>query len=292
MVENISFFGLGYVGIVYSVGFASKGFQVTGFDIDRERVKKLGEGISPIHEPHLKELLEECISKRTLRVTDDPEEAVSRSDVTFITVGTPSENDGSVDLKHVVKASNMIGKELKDKSRWHLITVKSTVTPGTTENIVRKTIEEVSGKTAFKDFGLAVNPEFLREGSAVEDFMKPDRIIIGTNDEKSRHILEEIYSTFDCPKLVTNMNTAELIKYANNAFLAMKVSFINMIANLCQEIPGCDVEVVAKGIGLDRRIGEQFLRAGAGWGGSCLPKDLKAIRSFSNKLGLNLPLTD
>jgi len=289
---KLSFFGLGYVGTVYSAGFASKGFKVTGFDTDKDKLKMLDKGAPPIHEPGLEELMRECKAKGTLRITDNPDDAVSNSDITFITVGTPSKEDGSIDLKHVVEASNTIGGALKGKGAWHLIVVKSTVTPGTTEKIVRRTVEKASGKKTPEDYGLAVNPEFLREGSAIEDFMKPDRIIIGANDEKSRKMLEEIYSEFDCPKILTNPKTAELIKYVNNAFLAMKVSFINMIANLCQEIPGCDVDVVARGIGLDRRIGEQFLRAGAGWGGSCLPKDLKALKNFSRKIGVNLPLVE
>ncbi|NWG09041.1 MAG: UDP-glucose/GDP-mannose dehydrogenase family protein [Nitrososphaerales archaeon] len=232
------------------------------------------------------------MDKGTLRTTCDPDEAVLSSDVTFITVGTPNKEDGSIDLKYVLEASNMIGKALRRKNEWHLIVVKSTVVPRTIENFVRKAIEEASGKVAFKGFGLAVNPEFLKEGSAIEDFMKPDRIVIGANDEKSMRVLEEIYSSFDCPKLATNINTAELMKYANNAFLAMKVSFINMMGNLCEKLPGTDVEVIAKGIGFDCRIGPLFLRAGAGWGGSCWPKDLKALANFGKNTNVRLPLIE
>jgi UDPglucose 6-dehydrogenase len=174
--------------------------------------------------------------------------------------------------------------------------VKSTVLPTTTENVVRRIIEEASGKRCSEEFGLCVNPEFLREGSAVEDTFKPDRIIIGEVDKRSGDYLEEIYREFygdELPPIIrTNPVNAEMIKYANNAFLAMKVSFINMIANLCQKIPGADVEIIARGIGLDKRIGPLFLKAGAGWGGSCFSKDIEALLDYAIKNGVELPLIE
>ena len=291
-MPRISIFGLGYVGTVYAAGFASKKIEVIGFDIDEKKLKLLASGISPIYEPGLSELVKDCVHKDLLKTVSTAEDAVLNSDVTFITVGTPSNSDGSIDLKYITETSRVIGEALKKKDRWHLVTVKSTVIPGTTEKVVKKIVEAASGKTAYKHFGLGVNPEFLREGSAVEDFMTPDRIVIGVSDEKSKVELERIYSGFSCPKLVTNIRTAELIKYVNNAFLAAKVSFINMIANLCQKIPNCDVTAVAEGIGLDKRIGKHFLRAGAGWGGSCWLKDLNALTNFARKNGLTLPLID
>jgi len=289
---KLSFFGLGYVGIIHSTAFASKGFRVIGYDIDKEKVRLLGSGVSPIYEPGLDALLKRCLKNGSLKITTSAEEAVIGSDATFITVGTPNREDGSIDLKYAVGASKAIGTALKKKKGWHLVVIKSTVVPGTTKGTLRKTIEGNSGKEAYKDFGLAVNPEFLREGNAIEDFMKPDKIVIGANDQRSRQELKKIYSTFACPIVATDLNTAELIKYANNTFLAMKVSFINMVANLCQKIPGTDVEVVARSIGLDKRIGPLFLMAGPGWGGSCWPKDLNALKRFAEEIGVDVPLID
>lgn len=237
-------------------------------------------------------MAKECVKKGTLRITSDPNVAVMNSDLTFITVGTPSREDGSIDLKYVVEASKMIGSAMKKKSGYHVVVVKSTVVPGTTSGLIKVTIQNCSGMIAYDGFGLAMNPEFLKEGDAVEDFLKPDRVIIGANDKRSRSALEEVYSSFNCPKVFTDTSSAEIIKYTNNSFLAMKVSFINMIANLCQNIPGSDVNTVAMGIGLDNRIGPYFLKAGAGWGGSCWPKDLHALRQYAIEAGINLPLID
>ncbi len=289
---KISFFGLGYVGLVYAAVFAHKNFPVIGFDIDKEKLSILKSGKAPIFEPGLNELIKAGLEKGLLSITDDPTSTVHNSDVTFITVGTPSNEDGSIDLKYVIEASKMIGEALQSKNKWHLIVMKSTVIPGTTSGVVRNTIEKASGKKAYEDFGLAVNPEFLKEGEAIQDCLKPDRIVIGANDEKSIEILKEIYADFDSPKIITSLETAELIKYANNAFLAMKVSFINMIANICQKIPNVDVNDVAKAIGLDKRIGPYFLRAGPGWGGSCWPKDLKALLDFGKRINVKLPLVE
>jgi UDPglucose 6-dehydrogenase len=288
---RLSFFGLGYVGTVYAIGFSSMGFKVIGYDIDRERVRLLGLGKSPFHEPYLVEALESSIRSGCLEVTSDWRRAISDSAITFITVGTPSKKDGSINLQYVVSASKAIGKALRDKpKRSHVVVVKSTVIPGTTMGIVKATLERESGLRAFDDFGLAMNPEFLKEGSALEDFRQPDRILIGANDRRTMDRLCKVYASFKSPKILTNIPAAELIKYANNAFLAMKVSYINMIANLCQKTPGVDVKAVAEAIGIDKRVGSQFLKAGAGWGGSCWPKDLAALKSYGRSLGVELPL--
>lgn len=293
---SISFFGLGYVGLTTAVCFASRGFKVVGFDVDEKKVETINLGIIPFFEPNLEEMLKNVIKYRFFEATKDPLKAILESDITFITVGTPSMEDGSIDLTHIKSASKIIGEALRYKDNWHLVVVKSTVLPTTTENIVGKIIEEKSGKRIGEGFGLCMNPEFLREGNAVEDTLNPDRIIIGEVNEKSGDALEELYRYFYCDNVPAIIRTtpvnAELIKYANNAFLAMKVSFINMIANLCQKIPGADVEVIAKGIGLDKRIGPLFLKAGAGWGGSCWPKDLKALLSFSLRNEIELPLVE
>lgn len=293
---RISLFGLGYVGLTTAACFAHKGFKVTCFDIDEDKIETVNSGKTPFFEPGLEELVRASVEMNFLKAVKDPVKAVLESEMTFITVGTPSKEDGSIDLTSINEASRTIGEILRFKDSWHLIVVKSTVIPTTTENIVGKNVEKYSGKHLGSDFGLCVNPEFLREGSAVEDTFKPDRIIIGESDKKSGDFLEAFYREFydkDFPPIIrTNLINAELIKYVNNAFLAMKVSFINMIANLCQEIPDADIEIVAKGIGLDKRIGPLFLKAGGGWGGSCWPKDLKALLNFSIKNNVELPLVE
>ncbi|MCR6692456.1 MAG: UDP-glucose/GDP-mannose dehydrogenase family protein [archaeon YNP-LCB-003-016] len=295
-MKAISIFGLGYVGLTTAACLASRGFKVICFDVDEVKVDAVNSGKTPFFEPKLDELLRRAVEEGYLRAVKDPKMAVLNSEVTFITVGTPSRDDGSVDLTYVESASRMIGEALRLKSGWHLVVVKSTVLPMTTENVVKRIIEEASGKSCGEEFGLCVNPEFLREGSAVEDTFKPDRIIIGEVDRRSGDFLEGIYRGFygdELPPIIrTTPVNAELIKYANNAFLAMKVSFINMIANLCQKIPGADVEVVARGIGLDKRVGPLFLKAGAGWGGSCFRKDLEAILDYAVKNCLELPLIE
>ena len=292
----LSFLGLGYVGLTYAVAFACKDFKVLGYDVDQEKAKDIATGRLPIYEPELDKLLHKSLQRRSFRIMNDPMRAVLESDITFITVGTPESADGSVNLKYIIDASRLIGEAIKHKKGWHLIVVKSTVPPGTTEKVVAKTIMETSTKRVGEDFGLCVNPEFLREGNAVKDVFNPDRIIIGAYDKKSGDYLEEVFRQFydkNLPPIVkTNLVNAEIIKYANNAFLAMKISFINMIANLCEKIPGADVSVVAEGIGLDRRIGVDFLRAGLGFGGSCLPKDLKALQAYSKELEVELPLVE
>ena len=294
--HSISVFGLGYVGLSMAVCFASRRSKVLGVDVDEQRIQLVSRGRSPVYEPGLKELLSESIEEGLLECSPDHRRAVSDSAVSFVTVGTPSRPDGSIDLKGVEEASKLIGKALRDKKAWHLVVVRSTVTPGTTDGMVKSTIENASRKKCGKDWGLCVNPEFLREGSAISDTFNPDRIVIGQHDEKSGDQLEELYRHFYREKLPPVLRTtpanAELIKYANNAFLAMKVSYMNMMANLSQQVPGTDVSEVAKAIGLDQRIGPHFLKAGLGYGGSCLPKDLRALLSFGKKKGLELPLVD
>jgi UDPglucose 6-dehydrogenase len=288
---QLSFFGLGYVGTIYAVGFASMGFKVIGYDIDEEKIKLLKSTKSPFFEPGLEDAFKKCIENGSLEFTHDWRHAVQDSDIIFITVGTPSKESGAIDLKYVRSASKTIGRALRSSRKgYRIIVVKSTVIPGTTLNLVKALVEGESGLKVFSDFGLAMNPEFLREGTAIEDFYNPDRILIGADNERSRKKMAEAYASFNSPKIETDITTAELIKYTNNAFLAMKVSFINMMANLCQRMPGVDVNTVAFAIGLDKRIGNQFLRAGAGWGGSCWPKDLAALKSYGRDLGVELPL--
>jgi UDPglucose 6-dehydrogenase len=227
---------------------------------------------------------------------NQPDEAVLQTDLTFNAVGTPSEPDGSINLQYIKQSTQEIGKALNKKDTYHVVVVKSTVVPGTTQNTVKPILEKQSKKHCRTDFGLCMNPEFLRQGSALVDTLNPDRIVIGEHDKKSGDTLESLYRNFyrekAPPTIRTNLSTAELIKYANNAFLATKISFINAIANICEKIPEADVNTVAKSMGLDKRIGPLFLNAGLGYGGSCFPKDVKALIAYSKTLGYNPELLD
>jgi len=282
MAMNISIIGTGYVGLVTGVCFASLGNKVICVDVDEKKIEMINKGMPPIYEEGLEQLLVE--NKNRIEATMDYRFAIQNSEITFICVGTPSKNDGGIDLSFVEEAAEEIGKQLKEKNSWHLVVVKSTVLPGTTRDVVLPLLEQCSGKKAGKGFGVAVNPEFLREGVAVKDFLEPDRIVIGYYDDKSRIVLRELYSGFSCPIVETSLSAAEMIKYASNAFLATKISFINEIGNMCKRL-GIDTYEVADGIGLDKRIGRAFLDSGIGWGGSCFPKDLDALVSWAKKIG-------
>lgn len=280
---KISVIGAGYVGIVTGIGFAELGNEVIFVDIDGKKVNTINSGKAPIFEKGLDELMQE--NRNKYKATKDYN-SIADTDITFICVGTPSKEDGSIDLTFVKSAAAEIGKALKTKKGFHVVVVKSTVVPGTTENVVRPIIEKESCKEAFKDFGLAMNPEFLREGNAVHDFFNPDRIVIGVKDKKTKEMLETLYKPFSCPKLITDIKTAEMIKYASNAFLATKISFANEIGNICKKL-GIDAYEVFKGVGLDHRINPAFFRAGIGFGGSCFPKDIKALIAKAEELGMN-----
>lgn len=282
-IKTISVVGQGYVGVVTSVCFAEMGYNVICVDIDKDKVELINGGKSPIFEPEVSELLTKALNKNKLVAVTDAPRAVIDSEATFITVGTPTIK-GKIDLNAVESASEMVGKGLAGKHSYHLVVVKSTVIPGTTENVVIPLIEESSGKHEGAEFGVCVNPEFLREGGAIQDFRTPDRIIIGSNSERAGNALERIYRAFNSTLMRTDIRTAEMIKYANNAFLATKISLINEIANICKEF-AVDVNKVAEGIDLDFRIGSFPFRAGLSFGGSCFPKDIQALISASNSLG-------
>jgi len=294
-LSKVAVVGLGYVGLSLACALASRGFEVVGLDKDYEKVMMIKRGLTPIYEEGLDKLLRKSLDDGSLKLIYDYEEAVERSNLCFICVGTPSKPDGSVDLSYVEDASRMIGRSLRNRRGYYLVVIRSTVPPGTTINVVKRIIEEESGKS-LGDYGLCFNPEFLREGEALQDIFNPDRIIIGCLDETSGEALLNFYRSFHGdsmpPVLVTTPTNAELIKYANNAFLAMKISFINMISQLCQNLPGADVKVVANGIGMDRRIGREFLNAGLGWGGSCFPKDVMGLLRFGESIGVKLPLIE
>jgi UDPglucose 6-dehydrogenase len=294
---TISVLGIGYVGLCTAVGFASKGYKVIASTHDAEKAAKINSGIPPFHEPDLQKLLEETVQNGNLKcLVNQTEKAVLETDLTFNAVGTPSRQDGSIDLQFIETSSRDVGQALGKKSTYHVVIIKSTVVPGTTQDLVKPILEKESKKKCGSDFGLCMNPEFLRQGSAFEDTVHTDRIVIGEYDEKSGDTLENLYRDFygknTPPTIRTTLSTAELIKYASNSLLATKISFINTIANLCEKIPGTDVKIVATAMGLDKRIGPLFLNAGLGYGGSCFPKDVKALIAYSKNQGYPLELLE
>ncbi|HWR64237.1 MAG TPA: UDP-glucose/GDP-mannose dehydrogenase family protein [Candidatus Thermoplasmatota archaeon] len=277
---RLSIIGTGYVGLVTGACFAKLGHNVICVDIDPDKVQKINKSISPIYEQGLTSLLETY--KNNITATNDINSAIMNTDITFLCVGTPSMKNGSIDLSYLKEATKQIATILKNKKTWHLIVIKSTVLPGTTQQIVLPLLEQYSGKKTGTDFGLAMNPEFLKEGVAIQDFLQPDRIVFGFYDERSRTTLQELYNNFTCPIVETSLSAAEMIKYASNTFLATKISFINEIGNLCKKL-GIDTYEVATGIGLDSRIGRPFLDSGIGWGGSCFPKDVDALIAWAKE---------
>ena len=287
---KISVVGVGYVGLVSAAGLARVGHSVVCIDTDNERVDLVNQGISPLCEAGLDDLLSRCVlSEGSLRASTEYNEVLD-TDISLICVGTPSNSDGSINLSYVREAAKGIGSVLKVKDGYHLVVIRSTVIPGTTRDVVIPLLEKYSGKKVGEDIGVAFNPEFLQEGKAVQAFFNPDRIIVGELDSKAGDVLAELYQDMAAPIVRTDVTTAEMIKYVSNAFLATKVSFINEIANICQKL-GVDVYDVVKGISFDYRIGDRFLNAGIGFGGSCLPKDLRSlVHASSNKLGYPAPL--
>jgi len=287
-VKNISVVGLGFVGLATALSFAERGFGVYAVDQEESKVASVNAGKLPFYEPGVEPLLLKGLKSGLLKCVNDVKEAVLNTDATFIAVGTPSQSDGSIDLTYVKRSAEEIGAALAGKGDYHVVAVKSTVVPGTTRNLVKPALERASGKVAGGGFGLAMNPEFFREGSAIYDTFNPDRVIIGEHDTRSGNLLEDLFRRFygekPPPILRMGLESAEMVKYASNSFLATKISFINEMANICERIPNVDVAEVAKGIGLDQRIGPSFLNAGLGFGGSCFPKDLKALISFSKSL--------
>ncbi len=280
------------MGIVTGASLAELGNDVTCIDIVKEKVDAINSGKTPIFEPGLEELIKKNLGAKRLRATLELKKAVVESDVTFICVGTPPKKSGESDLKFIRKAAAGIGKAIAGKSDYHVVVVKSTVPPGTSESII-PILEEKSGKKAGEGFGVCMNPEFLREGNAVKDFLEPDRVVVGGLSERDVEIVAKLYAPFAGKTTImqTNLRTAELIKYASNSFLATKISFINEMANVCEKL-GIDVLDVAKGIGLDSRIGPKFLNAGLGYGGSCFPKDVDSIRYVAKKNGYKTALLE
>lgn len=280
---NIAVVGTGYVGLVTAACLAELGNEVTGIDCDSTKIRKLKSGICPIYEAGLTELIQKNVAANRLHFTSHLKQGVSPASVVFIAVGTPPKTNGETDLTQVEHVARDIAETITD---YKLIVEKSTVPVWTGERI-EKTIGEHMKKGATYD--VASNPEFLREGFAISDFMHPDRIVIGVKSKRAEKILKQIYQKMNAEVVVTDITSAELIKHASNSFLAMKISFINAIARIC-DLVGADVNEVARGIGLDKRIGKNFLNAGIGFGGFCFPKDLAAFIHISEKLGYDFRL--
>lgn len=300
---KISVMGTGYVGLVSGTCLAERGHQVTCIDIRSEVVQEINAGRPPIHEIGLDNLLRSARDKGMLSATTDAKTAILDSDVTLICVGTPTV-DGRMDMSQIVAAAKEIGSALASKRGYHVVAVKSTVLPGTTEGPVKAAIESHSGKKVGDGWGLCMNPEFLREGRAVEDFRVPDRIVVGATDSMTAEVFLNVYADFTCPKLVTTPRTAEMIKYVSNSLLATMISFSNEIGNMCSAVPGVDARLVWKGVHLDRRLTPingpvggaagvtEYLWHGLGFGGSCFPKDVAALRSFGRTVGEQTRMLD
>ena len=281
---KIGIIGLGFVGLSFAAVLGSKKYSVIGVDSDIQKVKKILTGKAPFYEPELDNTLKNAL-KNGLQITTEINPIVTECKLIFIAVGTPQRKDGSIDLTMIKKVAKEIGKGLLKTKNIPIIIIKSTVIPETTLKIILPILEKESSKKVGKDFGLITNPEFLRETNAVNDTINPHVVVIGGYNDKFTKKVENFYTKFhkNVPIVNTNHQTSEMVKYANNSFLATKISFINQIATICEAISGVNVDAVAKTIGLDPRIGNLFLTAGPGYGGSCLPKDVKAIINFSNK---------
>lgn len=287
---KVSVIGTGYVGLVSGVCFAELGHQVVCVDTVQEKVDSINAGVPPIYEAGLEELLRKHLATGNFRATREVK-AVLDTEITFLCVGTPSRGDGSIDLTYVLQATEDLASVLSKKSGRHVVVVKSTVLPNTTRDRVIPVLLKNSGKQLGTELGVAMNPEFLKEGVAIADFLKPDRVVIGATDDLTFQTLASLYHKVDAPIIRTNLSTAEMIKMASNAFLAARISLVNELGNLSKEL-GMDFREVAKGVGLDPRVGPLFLRSGCGFGGSCFPKDVKSLRAAARSIGMPTDMLD
>jgi UDPglucose 6-dehydrogenase len=284
---KIAVIGLGFVGLSLTSVLASKGYDVVGIDIDNEKCSKIKNGISSFFEPELEKVLQSGLKKK-LKIENNFL-SINDCDFIFVTVGTPQNTNGSIDLSIIKKAVSTIGENLLKNKKKPIILIKSTVIPGTLKKVILPILEKKSNKKNGKDFGLISNPEFLQESNAIRDTKFPHAVILGGDQtefmKKAKKLFIKLHP--NVPIIITNSQTAEIIKYANNSFLATKISFINQLSNICQKIPGANIDDIGKTIGLDPRIGKLFLNAGPGYGGSCLPKDMKALINFAKISGIN-----
>ena len=270
-MAKICVIGTGYVGLVTGTCFSDIGHQVTCLDIDKHRIEQLKNGVMPIYEPGLEQIVEQNVNAGRLKFTTSYPEGLQDAEFAFIAVGTPSSDDGEADMQYITMVVESIAQHLTHPI---IIVNKSTVPVGTGDWVAELIVEKNGQNTP--SFSVVSNPEFLREGSAINDFMQPDRVVLGSTDLEAAQQVAELYQALRAPIMITDLRTAEMIKYASNAFLAARISFINEIANICESL-GADVREVARGMGMDKRIGPSFLDAGLGWGGSCFPKDVKAL---------------
>ncbi len=283
--------GCGYVGLTTGLTLAELGNEVVLVDTDKRKLSAVKEGRSPFYEPGVDTLLKRHFKAGTLRAMDDTLEASRWAEVVFMAVGTPSRKDGSMEDRYIRDVARQIGRSLKAISGFRTVVVKSTVVPGTTAGLIRRTLERASGKRAGKGFGLAMCPEFLREGSAMQDSLHPDRVVVGSIDDRSFDVLSRLFSPLGSVILRTSPTAAEMIKYASNTFLATKISYVNEMSRICEKV-GVDVYDVMEGVGLDKRISPHFLRAGVGFGGSCFPKDVSALIHLGGDLKEPTPVMD
>ncbi|MFX0084963.1 MAG: UDP-glucose dehydrogenase family protein [Candidatus Hodarchaeota archaeon] len=290
---RVAIHGTGYIGLISGCCFAIKGFTAINSTFNTEKCNKINSGESPFYEKGFSELLKKAVSSGNFKCVVGREEAVMKSDISMIAVGTPMRKDKSVDLQFIEQTARHLGQAIKKKNEYHLVVVRSTVVPGTTRNLIGKLIEEESDKKMGDNFGLCVQPEFLAEGRSILDTLKPDRIVIGELDKRSGDLLQHLYEDFygdhleTCPIVRMNIESAELVKYGNNCLLATKISYANELSRIAELVPGVDVVEVMKGVGLDYRITHEFLNAGVGFGGSCFPKDVNAIIAFAKSHGYN-----
>jgi UDPglucose 6-dehydrogenase len=282
---RIAILGTGYVGLVAAAVFAERGFDVLTSSQDKKKVDTINSGEAPFYEMGLDEIVEKTVREGKLRAVLGRKEAVLESDIFFISVGTPSLMSGEADLRLIKETSIAIGEALREKVSYSLVVARSTIVPGTTRNVITPLLEQYSGKKAGEDFGVCMSPEFLRQGAAMHDTRDPDSVVIGEFDKRSGDVLEgfcsQVYAGQDVPFLRMKLESAEMVKYGRNTFLAMNISYINEMARLAETIPGMDIYEVVKGVGADWRINPAFLNAGCGYGGSCFPKDVKALISFA-----------
>ena len=284
---NIAVVGLGFVGLSISSVLASKNYNVVGIDIDNQKCSDIRNGVLPLFEPGLENTLRVGLKKK-LTISNNFS-LIKNCNMIFVTVGTPQKSNGAIELSMIKEAITSIGRIIAKSKNNPIILIKSTVTPGTMQNVILPILEKRSGKKAGRDFGLISNPEFLQESNAIKDTKFPHVIVLGGYQTRFMKKTKNFFSKLhpNVPIIITNHQTAEMIKYANNSFLATKISFINQLSNICQNIPGVNIDDIAKTIGLDPRIGDAFLNAGPGYGGSCLPKDMRALINFAEKVGIN-----
>jgi len=288
---KLSVFGIGYVGCVSAACFAKEGHNVLGVDVNPTKVEIINSGNSPIVEPGVSELMSEAVSSGHLRATTNAQEAVHNSDISLVCVGTPSRQNGSLDLGHVTRVCEEIGAALKTKKGRHVVVMRSTMLPGTIHDVVVPALERTSGKKNGSDFGVCINPEFLREGSSLKDFYAPPFTLIGADDETSAGSVKELYAKIDAPLFMTPVKTAEMIKYVCNSFHALKVSFANEVGNICKAL-AIDSHEVMEIFCEDKKLNlsPYYMKPGFAFGGSCLPKDLRAINYKAKELDVELPV--